>query len=93
MRPDIRTAASLAAFAFMLSIGTNAEPPHIYAIKGARLVTAAGAPIASGTLVIRNGVIEAVGADVQPPGTAMVIEGAGLTVYPGLIDMGHAAGL
>jgi imidazolonepropionase-like amidohydrolase len=93
MRFDLRTAACIAGVALVLSVGTRAEPPHIYAIKDARLVTAAGAAITSGTLVIRNGVIEAVGADVRPPETAMVIEGAGLTVYPGLIDMGHAAGL
>lgn len=93
MRLEAGTAASLIAAAFVLEIGARAEAPHIYAIKGARIVTAAGAPIPSGTLVIRNGVIEAVGADVQPPATAMTIEGAGLTVYPGLIDMGHPAGL
>ena len=93
MRFHIQVASCLAAAAVVLSIGARAEAPHIYAIKGARIVTAAGAPIPSGTLVIRNGVIEAVGADVQPPATAMIIDGAGLTVYPGLIDMGHAAGL
>jgi imidazolonepropionase-like amidohydrolase len=43
--------------------------------------------------VIRNGVIDAVGADVQPPATAAIIDGAGLTVYPGLIDLGNSAGL
>jgi len=71
----------------------RADVPPVYAIKGARLVTAAGAPIASGTVVIRNGVIEAVGADVQAPADAVVIEGAGLSVYPGLIDMGNTAGI
>lgn len=93
MRLHARVAACAAVLGMLIAIGARADAPHIYAIKGARLVTAAGAPIPSGTLVIRNGVIDAVGADVQPPATAMVIEGAGLTVYPGLIDMGHAAGL
>ena len=41
----------------------RADAPHIYAIRGARLVTAAGAPIATGTIVLRNGLIEAVGAE------------------------------
>jgi imidazolonepropionase-like amidohydrolase len=80
-----------AAVAFVAA--TGADAPHIYAIRGARIVTAAGPAIASGTVVIRNGVIDAVGADVQPPDSAMVIDGAGLTVYPGLIDMGNGAGL
>ena len=43
--------------------------------------------------MLRNGLIDAVGADVAVPADATVIEGAGMTVYPGLIDMGNAAGL
>jgi imidazolonepropionase-like amidohydrolase len=77
----------------MFAVVPRADAPHIYAIRGARLVTAAGAPIATGTIVLRNGLIEAVGANVQVPPDATVIEGAGMTVYPGLIDMGNAAGL
>jgi imidazolonepropionase-like amidohydrolase len=83
----------LLAAALALLPGTAAEAPHVYAIRGARIVTAAGAPIPSGTIVIRNGVIEAVGADAQAPEAAVIIDGAGLTVYPGLIDMGTSAGL
>jgi imidazolonepropionase-like amidohydrolase len=86
-------AACLLGFAAALAAVPQADAPHIYAIAGARLVTAAGAPIPSGTLVIRNGIIEAVGADVAAPPSAMIIEGAGLTVYPGLIDMGTSTGL
>jgi imidazolonepropionase-like amidohydrolase len=82
---------SLAAVAFVVT--PRADAPHIYAIKGARVVTATGAPIANGTIVLRNGLIDAVGANVQPPADAMVIDGAGMTVYPGLIDMGNTAGL
>jgi imidazolonepropionase-like amidohydrolase len=70
----------------------RADTP-VYAITGARLVTAAGPPIASGTLVIRNGLIEAVGAEVRAPADAIVVDGEGLQVYPGLIDMGNGAGL
>jgi imidazolonepropionase-like amidohydrolase len=81
------------ALASALVTMTRADAPHFYAIRGARIVTAAGAPIPSGTIVIRNGVIDAVGSTVQVPASAAIIEGAGLTVYPGLIDMGNAAGL
>src|SRR4029453_16987893 len=80
-----------AALAFIAS--PRADGPHIYAIKGAKLVTATAAPIANGTIVIRNGVIDAVGANVTVPSDAMVIDGTGMTVYPGLIDMGNGAGL
>jgi imidazolonepropionase-like amidohydrolase len=65
----------------------------VYAITGARIVTAAGANIDTGTLVIRNGTIEAVGASVTAPADARVIDGKGLTVYPGMIDMGTTVGL
>src|ERR1044072_4652762 len=56
------------------------------AIRNAKIVTVSGPVIAKGTVVVRNGLIEAVGDNVQAPPDAMVIEGEGLTVYPGLID-------
>jgi imidazolonepropionase-like amidohydrolase len=89
----IRFGVCVIAAAGAFAAGAVAESPHIYAIRGARLITAAGAPIASGTIVIRNGIIEAVGTNVPVPADAMVIDGAGMTVYPGLIDMGNSLGL
>ena len=93
MKAHIRFVVGVAAAAAAYAVGARADAPHIYAVRGARLVTAAGAPVANGTIVIRNGIIEAVGADVQAPADAMVIDGTGMTVYPGLIDMGTATGL
>ena len=57
-----------------------------YAITNARIVPVSGAEIPRGTIVIRNGLIAAVGANVSAPADARTIDGAGLTVYPGLID-------
>ncbi len=57
-----------------------------YAITNARIVTVSGPVIERGTVVIRNGLIAAAGANVNAPPDARVIDGAGLTVYPGLID-------
>jgi imidazolonepropionase-like amidohydrolase len=57
-----------------------------YAITNARIVTVSGPTIERGTVVIRNGLIAAVGANVNTPSDARIIDGAGLTVYPGLID-------
>jgi imidazolonepropionase-like amidohydrolase len=93
-RSEVRnfTAAAL-ALAAVFFVSLRADAPHVYAITGARIVTVAGAPIESGTLVIRNGFIDAVGAAVTAPADAMTIDGRGLTVYPGLIDMGTSAGL
>lgn len=64
-----------------------------YAIKGATIVTVTGATIQKGTVVIRNGLIAAVGADVAVPADARVIDAAGLTVYPGLFDAHSSYGV
>src|SRR6266536_2742080 len=67
----------------------RADAPNVYAIRGARIVIGSGAPIESGTVVMRRGVIDAVGASATIPSDAEVIDGTGLTVYPGLIDLGN----
>jgi|CZKC01.1.fsa_nt_gi imidazolonepropionase-like amidohydrolase len=68
------------------------EPPY-FAIKNARIVPVSGPPIASGTVVISKGVIQSVGANATIPPEARVIDGTGLTIYPGLIDAGTDVGL
>jgi imidazolonepropionase-like amidohydrolase len=57
-----------------------------YAITNARIVPVSGATIERGTVVIRDGLIAAVGANVTAPPDARIIDGTGLTIYPGLID-------
>ena len=57
-----------------------------YAITNARIVTVSGPIVERGTVVIRNGLIAAAGTNISAPPDARVIDGAGLTVYPGLID-------
>jgi imidazolonepropionase-like amidohydrolase len=64
-----------------------------FAIKGARIVTVSGTTIENGTVVIRDGKIAAVGADAAIPSGAKVIDGKGLSVFPGMIDAGTAMGL
>ncbi|MGQ9898552.1 MAG: amidohydrolase family protein [Acidobacteriota bacterium] len=65
-------------------------PARSYAIVNARLVPVSGPPIERGTIVIRNGFIVALGADVKAPADARQLDGTGLTVYPGLIEAaGH----
>jgi len=65
----------------------------IYAIKDAKIYPVSGAVIPRGAVLIRNGLIEAVGANVQIPAEATVIDGSGLIVYPGLIDSFTDVGL
>lgn len=86
-------AALAAGLAAAVTLAGSAEAPRVYAIAGARIVTAAGTAIDSGTVVLRDGGIEAVGPSVIAPADAVTIDGKGLTVYPGLIDMGTSAGL
>jgi hypothetical protein len=62
------------------------NPPSFYAIQNARVVPVSGPVIENGTVVIANGLIEAVGTSVSIPLEAWVIDGSGLTVYPGLFD-------
>ena len=76
--------------------GVERARPGTYAITNARIVTAAPqgpATIERGTIVIRNGVIQAVGASVAAPADARVIDGNGLTIYPGLIDAHSSLGI
>jgi len=60
--------------------------PGAIAIRNARIVPVNGPVIAKGTVVLRDGLIDTVGADAAVPADAWIIEGDGLTVYPGLID-------
>jgi len=64
-----------------------------YAITNAHIVPVAGPEIARGTVVIRDGLIVATGANVTAPADARIIDGAGLTVYPGLIDANTSLGV
>ena len=89
--PNVRLVVAISALClasiFLFPI-TRAQRSAIdtYAITNARIVTVSGAPIDRGTVVVRNGLIAAVGANVSAPPDARIIDGAGLTVYPGLID-------
>src|SRR5829696_7691129 len=68
-------------------------PRGTFAIRNARIVTVSGPDIENGTVVIRDGKIEAVGANVSVPSGAQTIDGRGLSVYPGMIDAGTTMGL
>jgi hypothetical protein len=86
--------AALALVVLALATAARAEAPRIHAITGARIVTAPGQVIARGTIVLRDGLIEAVGADVEPPPDARVIAAeAGWSVYPAFIDAASTVGL
>ena len=69
------------------------SPQGLYAIRNARIVTVSGPVIETGTIIIRGGKIESVGPAQTVPEGAEVIDAQGLTVYPGMIDLGTSLGL
>src|ERR1043165_7723306 len=87
--PKIRSRLIVASALLLLCAGvSNAQHSAVdtYAITNARIVIGSGPVVDRGTVVIRNGLIAAAGANVTAPPDARLIDGTGLTVYPGLID-------
>ena len=62
-----------------------------YALENARVVQAPGDVLESATVVVRNGLIETVGPNVEVPYDARRIAADSLTVYAGFVDgLSHA---
>lgn len=79
-----KISVSLAALAMAAFAGAAAA--QTVAITNARILTAGPAgEIVSGTVILRDGKIAAVGANVTTPSGAQVIDAKGGTVTPGLI--------
>lgn len=90
----MRSGIFLTAFALCAAfVPAHGETPSLVAIRDARIVTVSGATLEKGTVVLKDGLIADVGANVPVPAGAWVINGAGLTVYPGLIDALSSWGL
>ena len=64
-----------------------------FAIVNVTVETITKGKLENATVVIRNGIIENVGPNVTVPPDATIINGNGLTVYPGMIDGGTHLGL
>ncbi len=86
--------ASAAVAAALLTFGPNAAPkawaqggvPSVVALVDVKIAVAPGKVINKGIVVVRDGLIVAVGENVQIPADAQKITGANLTVYPGFVD-------
>ena len=92
----------VAGLLFLLIIGSTQDlpahrlpaaefQPRAYAIIKGRVVTEPGQVLESGTVIIRDGLIVAVGADLPLPPDAERIDATGLTIYPGFIDAGTSS--
>jgi imidazolonepropionase-like amidohydrolase len=80
------TAAVCAALSGPSRAGAQGGEPQYFAIRGATVVPVSGPRLENATVIISRGVIKAVSKDATIPDEAWVIDGKGLTVYPGLID-------
>jgi imidazolonepropionase-like amidohydrolase len=66
--------------------GLRENPVRLHALTGGRVVVAPGRPPIEATVVIRDGLVEAVGPGVRPPTGARLWDVSGHTIYPGFID-------
>ena len=72
---------------------TAVVPGETVAITNARVLTVSGPAIERGTVVIRAGKIDAVGAGVRVPAGARVIDATGKIVTPGWIESATQIGI
>lgn len=94
MRKAIVAALLVTTGAFAQStIPNNPGTKPKTAIRNATIVPVTSAPIANGTIVFENGMITAIGPNITVPPDAVVVDGTGLYVYPGMIDSGTNIGL
>jgi len=77
-----------------LALGIRSEQSHeLIAIKGATIIPVVGKDIPEGVILIRNGHISDIGASIDIPENAKVIDAKGLFAYPGMIDSCCTLGL
>jgi hypothetical protein len=73
-----------------MTVPPQAEP---IALRGATIHTVTNGVIENGTIIFRNGVIEAIGTDVEIPEGTRVVDVSGKHIYPGLIDAYSTVGI
>ncbi len=87
-----RVLATVAFLPVALLVVPEASPAQTLAIEGGTVHPVSG-PSFEGTVVVRDGLIEAAGVDVAAPAGAAVIDASGLHVYPGLFNAFTSVGL
>jgi imidazolonepropionase-like amidohydrolase len=92
LSPAVR-ALLLASALLPRSIDPLAAQSDTWALTNARIQTVTRGVIDKGTIIIRKGLIEAVGPTVAVPADARVLDLSGRTVSPGLLDLTSALGL
>ncbi|MGI8549085.1 MAG: amidohydrolase [Gemmatimonadaceae bacterium] len=62
-------------------------PSRVTLIRNATIMTAAGPTLQNASILLRDGKIVALGTDVTAPSDALVVDGTGKYVTPGIIDV------
>ena len=75
------------------AFGLHENTPRVHAFTGASVVVAPGTTLEGGTVIIRDGIIEAVGEAAAIPADARVWALEGRTIYAGFIDAMTEVGL
>jgi imidazolonepropionase-like amidohydrolase len=83
----------LALVSATIFMGVRTAQAQTVAITGGRVFTVSGAPIDNGTVLIRDGRIVQVGANVTIPSDARRIDASGKWVTPGLINSATQLGI
>ncbi len=73
-----------------MTVPPQSEP---IALTGATIHTVTAGVIENGTILFENGVITALGADIEVPDGARVVDVSGKHIYPGLIDAYSTVGI
>ncbi|MDP6929109.1 MAG: amidohydrolase family protein [Planctomycetota bacterium] len=77
----------------VLAIPANAQITRPLAITNAHILPISGKEIAKGVVLIRNGKITAIGASIEVPAGAKIVDAKGGTLMPGLVSAWSRAGL
>jgi hypothetical protein len=83
----------LTLLALMALGGPAGAQQGTWALVNARIETVTKGVIDRGTIIIRDGLIEAVGAGLTPPADARVVDFTGRTIAPAFIDLTSSMGL
>jgi hypothetical protein len=69
----------------MHAAGAAERTPRVHALVGARVVVKPGTVLEGATVIVRDGIVTAVG-NVNPPADARIWDLHGRTIYPGLVE-------
>ena len=73
--------------------GLRSNKIGFYALKNLTIITEPGKNITNGVVLIKDGLIQSVGENLQIPSDALIIDYNGLTAYAGFIDLATNYGM